>query len=166
MFKMVTIIVSTIIFMTAATIIQGFAKDDRATVDDIVIVMMVAAAIFTGMIISLRRLQDQAMQAQLEAETDPRERLLKRVDAINNAFADAANLMDELQRARDDLLEEAEEHRELLATNPEHAESVMRLLARNEKAAIRVNRRDQWLFFALGVGASIPIGVLINLLVP
>jgi hypothetical protein len=34
------------------------------------------------------------------------------------------------------------------------------------KATLRAERRTQWMFFALGLAASIPIGVLINILVP
>ncbi|MFC7585946.1 hypothetical protein ACFQYP_21045 [Nonomuraea antimicrobica] len=34
------------------------------------------------------------------------------------------------------------------------------------KETIRAERRQQWIFFALGVAVSIPVGIMINILVP
>jgi hypothetical protein len=110
--------------------------------------------------------------SEFQAE-EPGERLKRRIRAVNTAFTDAAVLMDELQRdldaqqaAREQLLAQADEQQRLLAVDQEQAEKIRQILVGETKATIRAERRQQWLFFALVVTVSIPIGVLINLLVP
>ncbi|GIH98103.1 hypothetical protein [Planobispora takensis] len=112
--------------------------------------------------------------AQVDKGTeDPRQALRYRIDAVNTAFTEAARLMDDLKRdlaaqqaAREALLAQAEEQERLLEFNQEQAEKIRQILVGETKATIRAERRQQWMFFALGVLASIPIGVAINLLVP
>lgn len=43
---------------------------------------------------------------------------------------------------------------------------IRQILIGETKAAIRAERRTQWMFFALGLLASIPIGLAIEVLVP
>ncbi|MER7363302.1 hypothetical protein [Nonomuraea wenchangensis] len=104
---------------------------------------------------------------------DPAERLKRRVIAINATFSEAATLMSDLQRdlaaqqaAREVLVAQAEEQQRLLEVNEEQAEKIRQILIGETKATIRAERRQQWMFFALGVVVSIPIGVMINLFVP
>ncbi|MBG0826144.1 hypothetical protein HS048_36370 [Planomonospora sp. ID91781] len=104
---------------------------------------------------------------------DLSERLRERAKAVNAAFTEAARLMEDLQRdlaaqqaAREALLAQTEEQQRLLEVNEEQAEKIRQILVGETKATIHAERRQQWLFFALGVFASIPIGVAINLLVP
>ncbi|MBF8192086.1 hypothetical protein ITP53_41690 [Nonomuraea sp. K274] len=81
--------------------------------------------------------------------------------------------MDDLRRdleaqqvAREALITQAEEQQRLLEANEEQAERIRQILVGKTKATIRAERRQQWMFFALGMAMSIPIGVVINLLVP
>lgn len=92
---------------------------------------------------------------------------------MNKAFVAATTLMDDLQReiaaqqaALRELTRQAEEQQRLRDIDPEQAERIRQILVGETKATIRAERRQQWMFFALGVLASIPIGVAINLLVP
>ncbi len=92
---------------------------------------------------------------------------------MNRAFTDVVRLMDDLRRdveaqqaAREVLLTQAEEQQRLLSVNREQAEKIRQILVGETKATVRAERRQQWMFFALGVLVPIPIGVLINLLVP
>ncbi|MBG0833121.1 hypothetical protein HS041_36055 [Planomonospora sp. ID67723] len=108
-----------------------------------------------------------------QIEDPPRERLGRRIAAVNAAFTEAARLMDELQRdlaaqqaAREAIIAQAEEQQRLLEINQEQAEKIRHILVGETKATIRAERRQQWLFFALGAAMSVPIGVAINLLVP
>lgn len=108
-----------------------------------------------------------------EAREDPGEVLRRRIKRVNVAFTEATALMDDLQRdlaaqqaAREELLSQGEEQQRLLAVDQEQAEKIRHILVGETKATIRAERRQQWLFFALGATISIPIGVAINLLVP
>ncbi|TYB71212.1 hypothetical protein FXF51_01890 [Nonomuraea sp. PA05] len=107
------------------------------------------------------------------ADEDPGDRLRHRIKRVNEAFGEAATLMDELDRdlraqqaARDALLSQAAEQERLLEIDKEQAERIRQILVGETKATIRAERRTQWMFFALGAAVSIPIGVLINILVP
>ncbi|WP_113699172.1 hypothetical protein [Nonomuraea lactucae] len=108
-----------------------------------------------------------------EAKLDPRERVRMRAEKVRAAFDQAGHLMEELQRdidaqqaVRDALLAQSEEQERLLEINAQHAEKIRQiLLGATEKDASRAKRRDL-ILFGLGVAVSIPIGVLINLLVP
>ncbi|WP_182909344.1 hypothetical protein [Microbispora sp. H13382] len=108
-----------------------------------------------------------------QAQPDPGQRLRNRIDGVNRAFTDVVRLMDDLRRdveaqqaAREVLLTQAEEQQRLLSVNREQAEKIRQILVGETKATVRAERRQQWMFFALGVLVPIPIGVLINLLVP
>ncbi|MEQ4722552.1 hypothetical protein [Nonomuraea sp. B19D2] len=112
-------------------------------------------------------------KAKEQSLVDPHERLRTRIEAVNKAFTEAATLMDELQRdltaqeaARRQLVAEAEHQQHLIGMNREEAEAVRRLILGETRADIARQRRDQWVFFMLGAVVSIPIGVVINLLVP
>ncbi|MFB4284874.1 hypothetical protein ACBJ59_57070 [Nonomuraea sp. MTCD27] len=105
----------------------------------------------------------------LEVRSDPGERLQTRIRAVNDAFAEAATLMDELRRdleaqqtAREALLAEAERQQRLLEIDKEQAEKIRQILVGETKATIRAERRQQWMFFALGISMSVPIGVFVN----
>ncbi|MER7506094.1 hypothetical protein AB0L05_30480 [Nonomuraea pusilla] len=107
------------------------------------------------------------------AAEDPGKVLRDRITRINDAFAEAASLMEDLRRdleaqqaARETLVAQAEEQQRLLEVNEEQAEKIRQILVGETKATIRAERRQQWMFFTLGVLVSIPIGVAINLLVP
>lgn len=111
--------------------------------------------------------------APLELDSDPGERLQTRIEAVNEAFSEAATLMDELRRdveaqqaVREALLVEAERQQKLLDIDREQAEKIRQILVGETEATIRAERRQQWMFFALGTLMSIPIGVAINLFVP
>ncbi|MGV9309688.1 hypothetical protein [Nonomuraea sp. NPDC003727] len=108
-----------------------------------------------------------------EAAEDPGERLRRRIEAVNSAFAEAAALMEDLQRdldvqqaIRDTLLADAEHQRKLLELNKEEAEKIRHILVGETEATIRAERRQQWIYIGIGALVSIPIGVAINLLVP
>ncbi|PRX52981.1 hypothetical protein B0I32_12999 [Nonomuraea fuscirosea] len=64
------------------------------------------------------------------------------------------------------LLTRAKEQQRLLELNEQQAQRIQQILVGETKATIRAEGRKQWLFFALGVAASVPVGVLINILVP
>ncbi|MEV4581887.1 hypothetical protein AB0K16_52510 [Nonomuraea jabiensis] len=108
-----------------------------------------------------------------EAAEDPSERLQRRIDRVNVAFAEAASLMDELQRdleaqqlTRAALLEEAQRQQELLALNEEQAEKIRGILVHETRSTIRAERRQQMIYFIAGVVVSallsIPIGIWVN----
>ncbi|WP_431928586.1 hypothetical protein [Nonomuraea jabiensis] len=107
------------------------------------------------------------------AAEDPGQTLRRRIAEVNRAFAETASLMDDLGRdleaqqvARDALVLQADEQQRLLEINQEQAEKIRHILVGETKSTIRAERRQQWMFFALGILVSIPIGVAINLLVP
>ncbi|MFD1940516.1 hypothetical protein ACFSKW_54575 [Nonomuraea mangrovi] len=114
-----------------------------------------------------------ARKRLIEANMDPGIRLRRRVDRVNAAFAEAVTLMDELDRdlkaqqaAREMLISEAERQQRLLNLNREQAEQIRKILLGETEATIRADRRQQWLFFVLGVlvsaATSIPIGIWVN----
>ncbi|MEV1168588.1 hypothetical protein [Nonomuraea sp. NPDC049784] len=101
------------------------------------------------------------------------EALQRRIELVNKAFAEAATLMADLQRdlasqqaARERLIAQAEEQQRLLEIDEDQAEKIRTILVGETQATIRAERRQQWMFFGLGILVSIPIGVAINLLVP
>ncbi|TLP66534.1 hypothetical protein [Microbispora triticiradicis] len=107
------------------------------------------------------------------AKEDPVERLRRRISRVNDAFAKATTLMDELRRdleaqqaTREALLAEAERQQQLLAINEEEAEKIRQILTNETKETIRAERRREWLFFLLGfaasAAASVPIGIWVN----
>ncbi|WP_405085056.1 hypothetical protein [Microbispora sp. NBC_01389] len=103
------------------------------------------------------------------AADKPGKRLNDWIKAVNDAFTEAATLMHELQRdlraqqaAREALLTEAERQQKLLEVDQEQAEKIREILVGETKATIRAERRQQLLFFALGLAASVPIGVFVN----
>ncbi|MEV4016365.1 hypothetical protein AB0J35_38290 [Nonomuraea angiospora] len=123
--------------------------------------------------ISLLRVAAEMPDRIGQVAEDPKKVLRDRVTRVNAAFAEATALMDELRRdldaqqaARDALLAQAEEQQRLLEIDKEQAEKIRQILIGETKTTIRAERRQQWMFFALGVAASIPIGVAINMLVP
>lgn len=162
------------IFLSAAAFVQRLAKDDAADVTDISLVMMAVSGVFAAMSIYLQRLNRRARQARLEAvQADPGERLRNRIAAVNDAFAEAVTLLDDLRRdlasqqaARAALEAQSEEQQRLLAIDEEQAGKIRKIIVGETKETIRAERRQQWMFFALGVAVSIPIGIMINLLVP
>ncbi|MFD1932224.1 hypothetical protein ACFSKW_12140 [Nonomuraea mangrovi] len=131
----------------------------------------VVGAIYS-MVLAFREHRD--LQAALsEAEEDPKELLQRRIHRVNEAVALAASEMQALQRdleaqqaASSALLAQAEEQQRLLEINQEQAERIRHILVGETKATIRDEGRKQWMFFALGIVVSIPIGVAINLFVP
>jgi hypothetical protein len=137
--------------------------------------LLSAAGVFTsalGMTLAIRGARI-SRRRQREAAEDPGERLRRRVDAVNASFNEAVSLMAELRRdlnaqqaARRKLISQAKEQERLLSVNEEQAENIRQILVGETKATIRAERRQQWMFFALGVAASIPIGIAINIFVP
>ncbi|MEU4702574.1 hypothetical protein [Nonomuraea dietziae] len=133
--------------------------------------VFVAPAAIAMAIDWLRRNSDR--QRLDQAAEDPGELLQRRVERVNTAFAEAAALMDELQRdveaqqaAREALVTQAAEQQRLLEINEEQAEKIRHLLFSETKATIHAERRQQWTFFLLGylasTATSIPIGIWIN----
>ncbi|MFG3438355.1 hypothetical protein ACGF0J_14020 [Nonomuraea sp. NPDC047897] len=155
-------------------LIKSLDWDNEDTLIAICWIMFLPAVTFFGVVRRLRRLAAKAEEERTQqAELDPRERLRKHIDALNAAFAQSMIAMEDLKRdievqqaIRDDLIAQAEEHRETLAVEPEHAERTRRVYVRAARDALRAERGQQWMFFALGALISIPIGVAINLLVP
>ncbi|MFI6290434.1 hypothetical protein ACIBEJ_02560 [Nonomuraea sp. NPDC050790] len=105
----------------------------------------------------------------LEVRSDPGERLRTRIKAVNDAFTEAAILMDELRRdleaqqtVREALLAEADSQQKLLEIDKEQAEKIRQILVGETKATVRAERRHQWMFFVLGISMSVPIGVFVN----
>ncbi|MBT2232191.1 hypothetical protein [Nonomuraea sp. NEAU-A123] len=120
-----------------------------------------------------RSITGRSDQRLAAVEENPHARLQRHIDEVNKAFAEAASVMSDLQRdldaqqaAREVLLEQAGEQQRLLEVNEVQAEKIRQILVGETKATIRAERRQQWLFFALGALVSIPIGIAINLLVP
>ncbi|MEO3871417.1 hypothetical protein ABGB18_21600 [Nonomuraea sp. B12E4] len=117
------------------------------------------------------RRETRARLAQVRE--DPGQILNRRVEQIKGAFSEATTLMEDLRRdleaqqaARESLIAQAEEQQRLLEVNEGQAEKIRQILIGETKATIRAERRQQWMFFVLGLAASIPIGVMINILVP
>ncbi|WP_043636791.1 hypothetical protein [Nonomuraea candida] len=135
--------------------------------------LAVGLAAFGLVAARVRRAWIDQREKKEQSLVDPHERLGTRIDAVNKAFADAATLMEELQRhlaaqeaARRRLVAEAEHQQQLIGMDREEAEAVRRLILGETRADIARQRRDQWLFFVLGVAVSIPVGVAINVLFP
>ncbi|MFI6317308.1 hypothetical protein ACIBG8_07305 [Nonomuraea sp. NPDC050556] len=116
---------------------------------------------------------NQLERRYLDLLGDPADRLRRRVKAVNLAFTEATTLADELQRelsaqqvALDDVVTQAEEHRAVLALNPEHAQLVGQYLTRAASDSQRADRRRSWTQFGLGVLVSavisFPIGLWVN----
>ncbi|MFI6813247.1 hypothetical protein ACIBG7_12585 [Nonomuraea sp. NPDC050328] len=109
-------------------------------------------------------------EAQRRAAEDPGQKIQGRIQAVNDAFAETARLMSDLDReiraqqaARLALIAEAEEQKNLLAINTDQAEGIRKIIIGQTDATVRTERRRQWMFFAFGLLVSIPIGIGINL---
>ncbi|GIH44958.1 hypothetical protein SAMN05421833_102465 [Microbispora rosea] len=138
------------------------------------IVIGAALAIVIGAFIAWAVADSRRLNRRVQqADEDPGERLRERIHNVNQAFGDAAALMDELRRdleaqqaARESLLEEAERQQRLLNLNKDEAENIRRILVGETKATILAERRREWMFFGLGfvasAVASIPIGIWVN----
>ncbi|MFI7447134.1 hypothetical protein ACIBQX_06485 [Nonomuraea sp. NPDC049714] len=107
------------------------------------------------------------------ARDEPSQQLRHRVEAVNTAITEAADLMDELRRdveaqqaAREALLAEAERQQRLLELNKDEAEKIRQILVGETKATIRAAwRRELAIFFAgvlISGALSIPIGIWVN----
>lgn len=112
----------------------------------------------------------QRQREDIAAAQDPKVRLRERTQAVNVALEEAMRLMDELKQdverqlaARDVLLTQVDEHQKMLELDKDQADKIARILLGETKATIRAERKPQWVFFALGIIASIPVGVVINL---
>ncbi|MFC5946466.1 hypothetical protein, partial [Micromonospora harpali] len=159
-------------FLAFAFSIALLNREDRVGLGALV---MAIAFVITGADIWIfnRIVKRRDAKRIAEAQEDPGKRLRLRISRINQAFAEAASLMDELQHdleaqqaAREMLLAEAQRQQKLLEFNEGQAEKIRQILVGETEEVIRTERRQQWLFFTLGVLISIPIGVAINLLVP
>lgn len=126
----------------------------------------------TGLVVVIREgmLHGRAIS---EADEDPKEVLQRRVRRVNEAVAIASFEMQALQRdleaqqaASAALLDQAKEQQSLLEINQDQAEKIRHILVGETKATLRAEGRKQWMFFGLGVVVSIPIGIMINILVP
>ncbi|MGV9380529.1 hypothetical protein ACWDRB_32275 [Nonomuraea sp. NPDC003707] len=124
--------------------------------------------------LAFRAATEAKFKATLEkAAEDPAQALRDQIASVDKAFTEATRLMDNLRRefeaqeaARDALIAQAQEQQRLLEVNEEQAEKIRQILVGETKATIRAERHQQWMFFALGVVVSIPIGIMINLFVP
>ncbi|MEV4067248.1 hypothetical protein [Nonomuraea dietziae] len=90
----------------------------------------------------------------------------KAIDRSGQVLHDLRLYMDEQKHAADVLLERAERQRRLLEVDKDQAQVIRQILIEESVQNMRTGRRREWMFFALGMAASIPIGVLINLYVP
>ncbi|MEU8198327.1 hypothetical protein AB0C10_31560 [Microbispora amethystogenes] len=161
------------IALTTATIIVLFDRIPLPDINPLSPLWMLTGALLSipyvtlGILGWLRRGRNRE---RLDAAADaPGKRLNDRIRAVNDAFTEAATLMNELQRdlkaqqiAREALLTEAERQQKLLEVDKEQAEKIREILIGETKATIRAERRQQLLFFALGLAASVPIGVFVN----
>ncbi|TMR88609.1 hypothetical protein [Nonomuraea basaltis] len=138
-------------------------------------VLIVLGGLSLGMVVFVVVRSARRTTSRIEAADvmDPGDLLRERIRQVNKAFTEAAKLMDDLRReleaqqtAREGLIAQAEEQQRLLAIDQAQAENIRQILVGETKATIQEERRQQWKFFALGIAASIPIGVLINVLVP
>jgi hypothetical protein len=148
--------------LSGALILQSFAL--------VVMASIIALLMFATFVLVMIRARKQLFPG---ADEDPGERLQRRIEAVDTAFAEAASLMDDLRRdleaqhaARDALLEQADEQQQLIELNREQAEKIRKILVGETKATIRAERRREWLFFLLGflasAAASVPIGIWVN----
>ncbi|MEV4472832.1 hypothetical protein [Nonomuraea sp. NPDC049504] len=136
-------------------------------------VIAVGAVFLVGSPTLVHLLERDRKRRLKRAAEDPSRQLHDRIREVNTAFTKAAALMHDLQRdlaaqqaAREALIAQAEEQQRLLEIDQGQAERIREILVGETKATIQAERRQQWIFFALGALVSIPIGVAINLLVP
>lgn len=80
-------------------------------------------------------------------------------------IAQAERVIDEQKAARDALLAQVEEQQRLLRVDRAQVEAINRILLADRQRAARVQRTRELMFVAFGVLASIPIGILINLVI-
>ncbi|MEV4321463.1 hypothetical protein AB0J37_04470 [Microbispora rosea] len=159
-------------FLPATVSVVLLRKEDSRPFGIVGLVIALPIAIFTYKLF-MRVVHARNLRRLGLADEHPSERLRRRISSVNRAFAEATALLDELQRdlaaqqaAREAVVAQAKEQERLLALNQEQAENIRQILLGETKATLREERRQQWMFFVLGVAASVPIGVLINLLVP
>ena len=72
--------------------------------------------------------------------------------------------MDAQTVARDALIAQAAEHKQLAEIDQEQAIKVRAILLGESRAEAARQKRTQWKFFILGVAVSIPVGFAINVL--
>ncbi len=124
-------------------------------------------------LITARSDRRRAQRILREAAEDPAVRLQRRIEAVNQAFAEAEPLLKELQvdlqrqeAVRRHLAAQVEQQQRVIAMDRGQADAVRAYLLEEAKAALRGERRQQWMFFAVGVLVSIPIGILVNIISP
>lgn len=137
-------------------------------------VMIVALTIGIPLVaVGLRYLQDLRDREQLDRERLSPKSMNSRIDGATDALRTAAGLMDELQaemNARAAALEriraENVQYEKLAAVNKEEAEAVSKLIETVIGTAhtrlSRTTRRDQILFFALGLVAGVLVPLVIS----
>ncbi|TMR91338.1 hypothetical protein [Nonomuraea basaltis] len=172
--RILLLLIGSALTITIGASLVWFRYEPRSVIDSVDVVSLIVSAV--PLLIALWaswRSRTKAHRALSEAEEDPKEVLQRRVERVNQAVATAASEMQALQRdleaqqaASAALIAQAEEQQRLLEINQEQAEKIRHILVGETKATIRAEGRKQWLFFGLGVLASIPVGVAINIFVP
>ncbi|MER6171335.1 hypothetical protein [Streptosporangium sp. NPDC001681] len=158
-----------VLFVVAGVLMSGWSPEQLRQFPGIATM----AGLMLGLLLLYFWIARVADQRVKEAAEDPIELLRRRIQRVNSAFTEAAALMDELRRsleaqetAREALVAEAERQQQLLAIDQEQAEKIRQILVSETKETIRAERRQQWMFFALGFAASalasIPIGIWVN----
>ncbi|MGV9383354.1 hypothetical protein ACWDRB_46595 [Nonomuraea sp. NPDC003707] len=162
-----------IVFACLGLLAGGGALTEEGSTPASWIVIAASAALGTFGAAWMWRLSKAEKQRQLQLAARRAHPLKPRVEAVTAAFAEASQLMAELQHdlelqqaAHQILAEAVDEHQNFLDVNHEQAQKIREIVLSDIHANRRGDRRQQWLFFILGVAVSIPIGVVINVLVP
>ncbi|WP_143022287.1 hypothetical protein [Nonomuraea maritima] len=133
-----------------------------------------AAVVSLGSSLVLSWYTDRPRRAAVEqAERSPSERLRELNTMVESSMAVTAQFMDRLVRelesqkaAAEATIAEGEERARWLDINKGEAEKMRQLLVGETKATISAQRRRDWMLVGIGALISIPIGAMINLLVP
>ncbi|NUT39871.1 MAG: hypothetical protein HOV86_07740 [Thermoactinospora sp.] len=129
----------------------------------------VMALVVIARILRWKRKARRLLGAQEDLQWAMRERMnevRKAIDRSSEVLHDLRLYMDEQQHAADVLLKRAERQRRLLEVDEDQAQAIRQILIEESVQNVRSGRRREWMFFVLGMAASIPIGVMINLYVP
>ncbi|MEU6723169.1 hypothetical protein ABZ917_05590 [Nonomuraea wenchangensis] len=126
-------------------------------------------------LITIVSLPARHREARRQAAIDPQKRMEARIDRLKIALEDSANLIEELKREliiQDDALRkiqaDADQVKKIAELDQKQAEAVRDLVAhvteQVQSRHARQSKRDQVTYFFIGLGMSIPLGLLVNFL--
>lgn len=137
------------------------------------VALVLTAPAVTVLIVDAWQSRKRRRTAVEQAERSPAERLRELNAQVAASMQNTASLLERLSRELEDqkaaaeaTIAEGEERARWLEINREEAEKVRQLIVGETKETLRAQRRRDWMLLGAGALLSIPIGVLINLLVP